>query len=214
MTLPLTNGGGQASPGLTQDRAGMGLGTEAGLGKDDRNPARREDAAEMAVAAAFQMQLATARAAAATQDDENEVAVVAVPVPPPIVFGLADDAAPDPAARRVDVAALTQKLVGEVDAADRLRLSNSGPVNLTLPVNAPSLGLAEVRLVVSGRDVTVVFPLQAGTNPAVVNAALSELAQALTLRFPQRNVRIRSEEEQAADPSEFNPFKEPVGRRK
>jgi hypothetical protein len=214
MTVPLSNSGGQPSPGMMQDRPDMGFGPEAGLARDGRKRGQ-SDAGDMAVAAAFAMQLAGARAVLATPDDESENVVVAVPIPPPVIFGLAD-AEVDPATRRADIAALADRLISEVAASDRVRLGGGGPVTLNLSLNAPSLGLTEARLVLAQGELTVVFPTRAGADPAVINGALAELAQALAQRFPNRTIRLRGEEQgrDAGDPAEFNPFKEPVGRRK
>lgn len=218
MTVPLSNQGGQANAGLMQNRPDTELGTNVGLGMEARNGnARREDPGEMAKSAAFSLQLAGARAAAALgSDDENDLAVVAAPPPPPVIFGLEAETAADPVQRRADLAGLAQSLVNEIAASDRIRLGGNGPVTLSLPLNAPALGLSEARLVVAQGEVSIVFPMRAGADPTVVNAALAELAQLLAQRFPARTIRLRGEDAQAdrADPAEFNPFKEPVGRRK
>lgn len=215
MTVPLSNGGAQSGLGLTQSRAETNLGAEADL--DNRDPgARRDDAAEMAMSAAFAMHLARARATAALNaDDENDMAVVAAPPPPPVIFGLDAEAELDPAIRRSEVANLAQSLISQVEASDRIRLGGNGPVSLTLPLDAKALGLTEAKIVVAQGELTIIFPTKAGVDPGLVNAALGELAQALTQRFPNRAIRLRSEDDsrEAADPAEFNPLKEPVGRR-
>lgn len=217
MTVPLSNQGApgnSGNPGLAQDRPDMDFRADAGLGKEARNGgSRREDAGDMAVSAAFALQLASLRAAPAADDDSEHV-VVAAPPPPPLIPGLEADA--DPAIRQRDVSSLTQTLVAQVEAGERIRLGGNGPVTMTVPLAANALGLTEARLVASKGELTVVFPLRAGADPALVNAAIGDLAQALAQRYPARTIRLRSEEEgrNAADPAEFNPFKEPVGRRK
>lgn len=215
MTVPLSNQGPQTNAGLAQDRATTGFGLESGLARDDGKPGTRGE--DEFRSAAFAMQLAGARAAAAAKsDDDTETSVVAVAVPPPVVFGVPDDAGADPEVRRADLAAVAQRLVDEIASTDRIRLGGNGPVALTVPLNATALGLAEARLQVTKGEVTVVFPLRAGADPAVVAAALGDLAQVLAQRFPQRTIRLRKEDggDAASDPAEFNPLKEPVGRRK
>jgi hypothetical protein len=220
MTTPLNSNLGQPNLGLGQTRAETGLGAEAGLDNRSRQPgAKREEAGEMVMAAAFAMQLAGARATATSglAGEDDDVVVVAAPPPPPLAMVLAAiaPAEADPATRAAELATLTETLRAEVQAADRIRLGSS-PLTVTVPLNAPALGLTEARLLVSRGEVTVVFPLPAGADKAVVNGALAELAQALMQRFPTRTIRLKGEEDVAdrVDPAEFNPFKEPVGRRK
>lgn len=219
MTVPLSNGGGQTgsglSPDLMQGRPETGFGADVGLGKKDSQSPRQQDAGEMALSAAFAMTLANARAADALgKDDDSDMVVVASAPPPPVIFGLGAEV--DPATRRGDIATLTQTVVQEIEALDRMRLGSSGPVTLTLPLNASSLGIAEARLTIVKGELTVILPTRPGVDPALVNAALGELAQALAQRYPNRTIRLQREEEgrDAVDPAEFNPLKEPVGRRK
>jgi hypothetical protein len=212
----LSGNTGQAGAGLTQD---PGFGADTSLGKQDKPGTGREDAHDLALSAAFSLQLASARAVKAIDfsDDANDLAVVAAPPPPPmaLILGTEDGLDVDPAARRMDIAALADKLVTEVDTADRLRLGSSAPVTLTLPLNAAALGLAEVRLVVAMGELTVVFPMTKGADPAAVNAALGDLALALSQRFPNRTIRLRGEDQgRDGTEAEFNPLKEPIGRRK
>lgn len=218
MTVSLANEGGQANAGLMQNRPDMDFSADVGLGKDARNGSPgREDAAEMALSAAFAMQLANARATPAlNSDDENDVVVVASAPPPPVIFGLDPEGEAEPLQRRGEIANLAQTLIAQVETSERIRLGGNGPITLTVPLNATALGLAEARLVVAKAELTVVFPVRAGADTAVVNAALGELAQALAQRYPNRTIRLRSEEDgrSGSDPAEFNPFKEPVGRRK
>ena len=218
MTTPLQGNPGQ--PNLGQTRTETNLGAETGLGNGNRQPgAKRDDAAERALSAAFAMQLAGARATAASglASEDDDVVVVAAAPPPPLAMVLAAiaPAEGDPATRAAEVQSLVETLRAEVQAADRIRLG-SAPLSVTVPLNAPALGLTEARLLVSRGEVTVIFPLPAGADKAVVNGALAELAQALMLRFPARTIRLRGEDDTAdrVDPAEFNPFKEPVGRRK
>lgn len=218
MTAPLSNQGGQANSGLMQSRPDTDFSADAGLGKEARNGnTGREDASDMALSAAFAMQLANARAVPALKsDDDSDVVVVASAPPPPVIFGLAAEAEADPVQRRTDISTLAQTVITQVEASERIRLGGNGPITLTVPLNATALGLAEARLEVAKTALTVVFPVRAGADSAVVNAALGELAQALAQRYPNRTIRLRSEEDgrSASDPAEFNPFKEPVGRRK
>jgi hypothetical protein len=216
MTSPLSGNTGQPGAGLTKD---PGFGTDTTLGKQDNAGTGREDAHDLALSAAFSLQLASARAVKAIDfsDDANDLAVVAAAPPPPmaLILGTDDGAEVDPAARRADIAALVDKLVTEVDTADRLRLGGSAPVTLTLPLNASALGLAEARLVAAKGELTVVFPMTKGADSAAVSAALGDLALALSQRFPNRTIRLRGEDQSHdGTDTEFNPFKEPIGRRK
>lgn len=218
MTAPLSNQGGQANSGLMQSRPDTDFSADAGLGKDARNGnTGREDASDMALSAAFAMQLANARATPPlNSDDEGDVVVVAAAPPPPVIFGLEPEGEANPVQRRADIAALAQSLIAQVETSERIRLGGNGPITLTVPLNATALGLAEARLEVAKAALTVVFPVRVGADTTVVNAALGELAQALAQRYPNRTIRLRSEEDGrgGSDPAEFNPFKEPVGRRK
>jgi hypothetical protein len=200
-----------------QSRPDTDFSADAGLGKDARNGSPgREDASDMALSAAFAMQLANARAVPAPKsDDEGDVVVVAA-APPLVIFGLEPEGEANPVQRRADIAALAQSLIAQVETSERIRLGGNGPITMTVPLNATALGLAEARLEIAKAALTVIFPVRVGADATVVNAALGELAQALAQRYPNRTIRLRSEEDShgATDSSEFNPFKEPVGRRK
>ena len=218
MSVSLSNNS-HPEPGLGQNRPESSLSSDAGLGRQTgQGGTRRDETGDMVKAAAFAMQLAGARANAALDlgSDDSDVVVVATSPAPPLALMLAPVAEADPAKRSAETAALAQTLGAEVDAVDRLRLGGNAPVTLTVPLNASALGLAEARLVVARGELTVVFPVAAGTDMAVVNGALGELAQTLSQRFPHRTIRLRGEEEgrDALEPTEFNPLKDPVGRRK
>ena len=215
MTSPLSGNPGQTGPGLTPNGQDTAFGTDAALDKRDRNGPRQEDMQDLA--ATFAMQLAGARAKAAvdfTQDDSDIVVVAAPPPPPlPLMFDGADVQEVERKAARPEIAALAETLRAEVNRADQLRLGSSTPVALTLPIKSAALGLTEAKLTVSKGELSVVFPLPQGADAAVVNAALGDLAMALSQRFPNRTIRLRSEDDRdPVDPAEFNPFKQPVGR--